>query len=122
MIDNDTILRFIAAHPGCTTAQISEAMHCPSNIIKNRCARMVESGVLYREHRALRRADGKTGSLCCFTVLKKPSLPACQERRRRLTSAERGDYTGERFLPIRYVPRGEGYFSVPQSSTPADRA
>ncbi len=112
MIDNDTILRFIAAHPGCTTAQISEATHCPSNIIKNRCARMVESGVLYREHRALRRADGKMGSQSCFTALKKPGLPTCEDRRRRLTSAERGDYTGERFLPFRYVPREESYVSL----------
>lgn len=122
MIDNDTILSFIAAHPGCTATEISEATHCPSNIIKNRCARMVESGVLYREHRALRRADGKMGSQSCFTALKKPSLPACQERRRRLTSAERGDYTGERFLPIRYVPRNEGYVSVPQIFTQGERA
>ena len=70
----------------------------------------------------VRQEDGKTGSLCCFTALKKPGLPTCEDRRRRLTSAERGGYTGERFLPIRYVPRNEGYVSVPQIFTQGERA
>ena len=55
MIDNDTILRFIAAHPGCTCAQIADACRISSRLMATKLRTLSKAGTI----QSVKIRDGK---------------------------------------------------------------
>ena len=55
MIDNDTILRFIAAHPGCTCAQIADACRISSRLMATKLRSLSKAGTVH----SVKIRDGK---------------------------------------------------------------
>ena len=90
MIDNDTILRFIAAHPGCTCAQIADACHISSRLMATRLRSLSTAGTVH----SVKTRDG--GKLSGYYM-----------PRKRKEYAPRGDYMPGPG-PLRYEPRNVG--------------
>ena len=87
MIDNDTMLRFIAAHPGCTCAQIADACHISSRLMATKLRTLSKTGTVH----SVKIRDGK-------------NLSGYYLPRQRREYAERGPYVPPPG-PLRYEPR-----------------
>ena len=90
MIDNDTILRFIAAHHGCTCAQIADACRISSRLMATKLRTLSKAGTI----QSVKIRDGK-------------NLSGYYMARKRREHVERGPYVPPPG-PLRYEPRNVG--------------